>query len=98
MRVPPILSQRPEAKERGITVHSLYFAQIREILGRPGEDLRVPNETTLKQVFTSLAQREPRLGEFADSLVFFLNEDRAGGEEILHDGDVIALCPPVSGG
>ena len=58
----------------------------------------MPDGTALKQLFSSLSQREPRIRDFADSLVFFLNEERAEGDERLHDGDVIALCPPVSGG
>ncbi len=58
----------------------------------------MPEGTTLKQLFTSLSKREPRLRDFEDSLVFFLDEERAGWNEVVHDGDVIALCPPVSGG
>ena len=79
-------------------IHALYFAQVRELLGRGGEDLQIPEGTTLKELFTSLAKREPRIQDFANSLVYFLNEVRVGGDEMLHEGDTIALCPPVSGG
>lgn len=98
MRVPLILSQKSAAKNRQETVHTLYFAQLRETLGRSDEDVHVPEGTTLKQLFTFISKGEPRLREFEDSLVFFLNEERATGNEILLDGDRVALCPPVSGG
>ncbi len=81
-----------------MTAHLLYFAQLREVLGKSEEDLRVAEGTTLKQLFKTLAMRELRLQPFEDSLIFFLNEERAVGDEALRDGDVVAFCPPVSGG
>ncbi len=79
-------------------MHTLYFAQLRETLGRSEEDLPVNQGTTLKQLFTHLSIREPRLVGFEDSVVFFLNDERADGNETLRGGDRVAFCPPVSGG
>jgi sulfur-carrier protein len=81
-----------------VTVHALYFAQLRETLGRSEEDLTLTQGTSLKEVFVQLANREPRLTGFRDSVVFFLNDERAIGSEALQNGDRVAFCPPVSGG
>jgi len=79
-------------------VHALYFAQLRETLGRSEEDLSLNQGMTVKQLFIQLSNQEPRLVGFENSVVFFLNDVRAVGDESLRDGDRVAFCPPVSGG
>lgn len=41
---------------------------------------------------------EEEYGVKLDTVMFAVNEEYAGMEEIVEDGDTVALIPPVSGG
>lgn len=76
-----------------ITVH--YFAGIRELTGMPLENIAYAGKT-VAQLRNALVEKYPGMQENAVQIA--VNEEYALPEDVLHDGDVVALIPPVSGG
>lgn len=75
-----------------------YFAIMREHLGKNVESLNVPEGTTAGQVFALATEDSPRLAGLERAVMVMVNEDYAEPDQLLNDGDDVALIPPVSGG
>lgn len=75
-----------------------YFAGIREALGRAREERTVLPDTTVGALMAQIASEEPVLAGARRSLMVMVNQEYAGDEQGLADGDEVALIPPVSGG
>ena len=71
---------------------------LRELAGREGEPVDVPELTPLSELYAALQQRIPQLQQFRQAIALAVNYEYSGGETILREGDEIALIPPVSGG
>ncbi|ASJ05480.1 MULTISPECIES: ubiquitin-like small modifier protein 1 [Thermococcus] len=82
-----------------------YFARFRSIVGTGEEELEVPEGITVRELIELLKERHPVL----KTEVFAEDDDLAdvnvsrngryvGFDDVLQDGDVVALFPPVSGG
>lgn len=85
------------------TAQMLYFASAKDAAGGLAEEeLRVPDKTSLATLRDTLRQRSSDLNFVLERCAFSLNEEIVlEGEEaatIIHQGDVVALIPPVSGG
>lgn len=80
----------------------IYFARLREALGRGSEQIALPADVrdleALRQVLRS------RGGAWAEELAnnkpvrAAVNQDVAQGDTRIADGDEIAFFPPVTGG
>ncbi len=79
-------------------VRLLYFAIVREVLGRSEETRTVDPGCTLEQLFDQVAEDQPAMRRLRPSLMFMVNEEYAKPDYHVQDGDEIALIPPVSGG
>lgn len=80
----------------------LYFAQIRELVGTPSEDLSLDTGiANVSGLIAWLRQRganwETALAEGRQVLVA-VNQTMARPETPVADGDEVALFPPVTGG
>lgn len=75
-----------------------YFAIIREIVGLSAERREVPQGATAGDVFTQLIQENPRLERLRPVTMLMINKAYVAHDHELHDGDELALIPPVSGG
>jgi len=77
----------------------LYFAGLREALGRSGESLELPaGVATVGQLRDWLVgQGRDRLAS-AKNLRCAVNQDMAGFATPLGEGDEVAFFPPVTGG
>jgi molybdopterin synthase catalytic subunit/sulfur carrier protein ThiS len=58
----------------------------------------LPEHSTLGDVFIHYAEITPKLGELAASIATSINQEFAGPDSKLKEGDEIAFLPPVSGG
>lgn len=82
-----------------MTVTVLYFAVTRELAGRGSERVELgPEVRTLRDLLEKLADLHPALGGALPRVRVALNEAFAELDECPHDGDVVALIPPVAGG
>jgi molybdopterin synthase sulfur carrier subunit len=82
-----------------MTVQVLYFAGLREALGVAEERLELPpGVVTAGALADHLASRHAAYRERRDHVRIAVNEAFVVDAHALHDGDVVALIPPVAGG
>ena len=79
-------------------IQVLFFGMLRDLTGCSEESLDLPDGARLETVFDHYASKFPALREMAGSIVLARNQEFAGPEVVLADGDEVALMPPVSGG
>jgi sulfur-carrier protein len=73
----------------------MFFAHLRDAVGKESVSLELSGRT-LAEVKGLLVEKYPVLK--LDTVMTAINEEFAGNEEVINDGDVIAFIPPVSGG
>lgn len=76
----------------------LYFAVLRERLGREEESLELAEGLTVAHLLGQLAQRHEALAPLLPSLSVAVNQKVVPAATLLANGDEVALLPPVSGG
>src|SRR5262245_58199375 len=79
-------------------VRILYFAVVRERLGRDSEEIALPAGATGADLLAALEARHPALGGLRGAIKLAVNEELVGLDKVIADGDVVALIPPVAGG
>jgi MoaE-MoaD fusion protein len=79
-------------------VKVLFFGMLKDIVGSAEEQLSVPEDAQLENIFDHYAGRFPRLREMAGSIVLARNQEFSKASERVTDGDEVAFLPPVSGG
>ena len=75
-----------------------FFAIIREIVGRSAERREVPVGTTVGDLLSQLIRENPRLERMRPVTMLMVNKAYVTPDHELHNGDELALIPPVSGG
>lgn len=82
-----------------MAIRILYFAALREALGKSEEELSIPETVrTVADLSRLLERSNPALQGLLGSVRFAVNETFVDSEQVLSSGDVVALIPPVSGG
>ena len=80
----------------------LYFAWLRARIGQAEEELALPSE--VRDVAGLLVWLRGRGGGYAEALRDLsvirvaVNQDYVGPDHPIHEGDEVALFPPVTGG
>lgn len=81
-----------------IRVRLLYFALLRERIGRAEEPQALPAGATVGDLVERLAGVHPVVAGLRRTLQVAVNHEMVPPETVLSDGDEVALIPPVSGG
>ena len=81
-----------------MTIRVKFFAILRDRAGVSEVPLDVPDGATVAQATEPLLRRFPALGDYIHRCGFALNRSYVKGDAELHEGDELALIPPVSGG
>ena len=76
----------------------LYFATLRDYRGIRQERLTLPDSATIADLKAILCERNDNLAPALEAAILAVNREYAPDTEELHDGDEVALFPPVSGG
>ena len=81
-----------------MTITLLLFASCRESVGRSTVTLEMAPGSCVGDLRRQLPGELPSLAGIAPSISIAVNEEYAKEDVRLHDGDEVALIPPVSGG
>lgn len=76
----------------------LFFATYRARTGIREEQFQVPDGTSIADLKGILEQRHANLSGALSAALFAINREFAFPENVLQEGDEVALFPPVSGG
>jgi len=79
-------------------VSVVYFGVLRDLAGREQEAVELTGPARLGELYSELQRRLPGLGDFRSSIALSINYEYATLDSLLHEGDEVALLPPVSGG
>ena len=77
-------------------VKVLFFASAREAVGTAEADITVSSGSSIEALVSSSEFRPLKV--LLSSMRFAINEEFSSREATLHEGDVVAVLPPVSGG
>ena len=81
-----------------MTVRICLFAVLRDRAGIGETALTLPDGATAASAASSLIDQFPALRDAVPRVMFAVNQEYAGPDTVLKDGDELALIPPVSGG
>lgn len=72
----------------------LFFAHLRDAVGEESVSVDLTGKTVAEAKAILCEQHGVNL----ETVMTAVNEEFASDEDVLHDGDVVAFIPPVSGG
>lgn len=81
-----------------MTVRILVFASLKDILNASQLELDVPDGARVRDVLVRLEELHPQVGRYLPHVRVARNLDYASLEDMVAQGDELALIPPVSGG
>jgi molybdopterin synthase catalytic subunit len=81
-----------------ITVRVLFFGAARDAAGHTEVEVVLRGTPTASSALAQLLEEFPDLNRFGRSLLFAVNQEYAAADRVVHDGDELAVFPPVSGG
>lgn len=81
-----------------IKITILFFGAYREMAGIDKLECEIVAPAEVAHAFTKITQQIPALSNFERHALFAVNEEYARRNHSLHDGDTLAIFPPVSGG
>lgn len=76
----------------------LFFGVLKEVVGRSAETVDLPEGARVRDVLLHYARIAPRFEAMVPSLAIAVNQEYAGADRLLRQGDEVGLLPPVSGG
>jgi MoaE-MoaD fusion protein len=79
-------------------VQVLFFGVLKDLVGRPSEDLELADGATVADVLDHYQSKIPQIREVLPSVALSVNQHYSGPGAVLGNGDEVALLPPVSGG
>jgi MoaE-MoaD fusion protein len=79
-------------------IRVLFFGVLKELTGTADEPVTLAANATVGDLLSQLESRSPRLKSMLSSVAMSVNEEYAGPDAKLKQGDEVGLLPPVSGG
>ena len=79
-------------------VRILFFASLRDVVGKPELEMEIDSKTSVRSLFQKLQEQFPNLSKYERFLLVAVNQVYATLDSEVSPGDEIALFPPVSGG
>jgi molybdopterin converting factor subunit 1 len=93
-------SKTPKAVQPtgSMSINARFFALYRERAGGPTHTFHLPMGSTVADLVSAIRHRFPNLAPPNVDIVVAVNHEFSSYEDILKQGDEVALIPPVSGG
>ena len=79
-------------------VQVVFFGILKDLVGSSEARLELGTGATAGDLWTVLQAQTPALASFRKSVAVAVNQHYAEPATLLHEGDEVALLPPVSGG
>lgn len=79
-------------------VKVLLFASLKEQVGERSMSVYLPDAATVHDLLHALTERFPSIATRLNVAQVAVNEEYVTAATVLHNGDEVALIPPVSGG
>ncbi len=79
-------------------INVLLFGVLKDIYRTGSEQLELDDDATVESVFTHYRNRTPEQQTLLNAIAFAVNGEFAPRSTVLHDGNEVAMLPPVSGG
>ena len=74
------------------------FARLRDIAGASDLERELPDGSTARALWDTLATEFPELDRYRETVSTAVNAEYSRMDHALADGDEVAFLPPVSGG
>ncbi len=81
-----------------MNVRIQFFSRLRAIGGDAELNRELPEGATVSAAFTQLEAEFPKLRDWEGKLLFAVGVEFASCEDVLREGDLLSLMPPVQGG
>jgi len=81
-----------------LSIQIRLFSVARDLAGFDVGTLRLRTGACAGDVMTELGKIHPQLIKWTDSIRLAVNLEYVTNDYLLHDGDEVAVIPPVSGG
>ena len=75
----------------------LAFGIVKDIFSNSIVDVHLTSDSTIKELKIILEEKYPGLHQLGSYMVA-VNNEYASNDDIIHEGDEVAIIPPVSGG
>jgi molybdopterin converting factor subunit 1 len=79
-------------------VRVLYFGVLKDVTGHSRVEMELKDGTSVEDLLARHRGSGAAAGSIWDSIAVAVNQEYARVEDVLKDGDEVALLPPVSGG
>jgi molybdopterin synthase sulfur carrier subunit len=76
----------------------LYFAQVGDAAGTRAESHMLPEGASVAVLLSKVSESHERIDKLRRIIKTAVNEEMAGPNRVLKDGDTVALFPPITGG
>jgi molybdopterin converting factor subunit 1 len=81
-----------------IRVKLVYFGQARDAAGMREETFTLPDRSSVDLLLTKTSEAHEKIDRIKGMMKIAVNEELVDRSQVLRDGDVVALLPPVAGG
>jgi MoaE-MoaD fusion protein len=76
----------------------LLFGVLKDVVGRSAETVDLPEGSRVREILIYYSSAAPRFAAMVPALAISVNQEYAGADRALREGDEVGLLPPVSGG
>jgi molybdopterin converting factor subunit 1 len=83
---------------KSVRVKVLYFGSAKDIAGDRAEWFSFSKPVSVNALLSEAEKRHPGFARLRKVIRIAVNETMTSGRTGLHDGDVVAVLPPVAGG
>ncbi|HEY0161400.1 MAG TPA: molybdopterin converting factor subunit 1 [Edaphobacter sp.] len=79
-------------------VKVLYFGVLKDMVGHRSSEMEMPEGVSVAELVRRHAMQFEAPAQVWDAIAVAVNRQCARAEDVLREGDEVALLPPVSGG